>query len=686
MTMNLSDGLSSPLDQLLEQEWIVSNRLGGYASSTIVAMNTRKYHGLLVAAMAPPVRRIVLLSRVEETIHHEGWPTALACNEYPGTVHPRGHESLRGFSCEPFPRWSYAGEGWAMEKSLQLLHGQNTVVLSYTLLCARVPVEMELRPLLALRPIHDLMYQWTGQLGAHPVSGGAQHGGLTESPAAHHRVPPTARTPEVFFAHDGAFTAAGHWYFNTIYRCEQDRGYAGLEDLWSPGAVKWALEPGQTVHFVCSTEPIDLAGALASARQQSTTLDMPIVDSPLRDTDHDLLVRAAQTFIVDPPAAFSMMTKLPWSAPSLREALIALPGILLVTGEFDHAKSLLNFAASRLSAGLIPTELTETAQVQFIGADTSLWFINALWQYLRYTGDEATAQKLLDLVLEIISRYQHGTKLGIHTDASRLLVTRSPGRATTWMDAKIGDWVVTPRPGRPVEINALWFNAVCIAAELCRHFGRAGRAMELDLLAASIQKAFNARFRNAHERCCFDVVDDHGSDPSIRPNQLLAVSLPFAVLSIDRHAAVLECVRHELMTPFGPRTLAASDPSYHGRYGGDVVARDRALHQGSVHPWLLGQFVSAQMRVLGRGKTVRDDCRQLLQGCLDHMRGTGLGQLCELFDGDAPHSPGGAIACATSVGELLRCYVEDILDLQPTRGLPSMQAKVTVSLAPSPVR
>jgi glycogen debranching enzyme len=266
-----------------------------------------------------------------------------------------------------------------------------------------------------------------------------------------------------------------------------------------------------------------------------------------------------------------------------------------------------------------------------------------------------------------------------------LLITRSPGRGTTWMNAKSGDWVITPRSGRPVEINALWYNAVRITGELAQRLGQPTRAAELDILAAQISRAFNGRFWNDAAHCCYDVVDDHSTDSSIRPNQLLAVSLPFAVLAIDKHAAVLDKVSKELLTPFGPRTLATYDHNYQGHYHGDVVTRDRALHQGSVHPWLLGQFITAQARVLGRSEAMREASRRLLRAPLDHMRRAGVGQLCELFDGDAPHRGGGATSCATSVGELLRSYVEDILDLQPkhaaaiTPPLASPQANVFVA-------
>ena len=234
------DIAAADLDELIGREWLATNGLGGFAASTVAGMNTRKYHGLLVAAMAPPVRRMVLLSRVEETVFHNGWPFALACNEYPGVIHPVGHQVLKAFSYDPVPRWAYQADGWTLEKTLHLLPGENTVCLSYTLLAADRSADLELRPLFALRGIHELMYQWNARLGAEP------------HPAGGLRIPPTSRTPEVFFAHDGKFAGEGYWYLNTIYRREQDRGYSGLEDLWTPGVVRWTLSPGQTVFSLSS--------------------------------------------------------------------------------------------------------------------------------------------------------------------------------------------------------------------------------------------------------------------------------------------------------------------------------------------------------------------------------------------------------------------------------------------------
>jgi glycogen debranching enzyme len=281
---------------------------------------------------------------------------------------------------------------------------------------------------------------------------------------------------------------------------------------------------------------------------------------------------------------------------------------------------------------------------------------------------------LFDALLQVIEQYRRGTRLGISVDDGGLLKTHAPAAATTWMDAKVGDWVITPRQGRPVEINALWYNAVSIAAELAYRLGRLTTADDLSALSRLIKIAFNERFWNETGKCCFDVVTDRGQDPSVRPNQLLALSLPFPVLSLDRHPPVLERMLRDLRTPVGVRTLSPHEPGYAGRYAGNVIQRDRAAHGGSAYPWLLGPLVTAYIRVHGRGEGARREAGELLQGCLNHLRGDGAGQLPELFDADAPHAPGGAIASALSVAEVLRAYYEDVLDRAPMRtGTPSVE-------------
>jgi predicted glycogen debranching enzyme len=660
-----------PFEASLEREWLCVNHLGGYAASTVLGLNTRKYHGLLVAAMAPPVRRMVILSRVEETVLRDGWSHPLSSNEYPGVIHPGGHQYLKAFDADPFPRWAYQGEGWTIEKQLRLLRGENTLCLSYVLLASDRPLQLQLNPLFALRGIHELMYQWNGRLT--PQSAG--HGA--------HRIPPTARTPEVFFAHDGEFEPHSAWYLNTIYRREEERGYAGLEDLWMPGAVRWTLTPGQSVHFACSTDPVALSRVVSEAEQQYETGASAVLarqfDAHVASNDaaQGVLHRAADQFLLPTPGPStqhpwaSVIAAYPWAAPSGRAALIALPGLFLVSGKIAEARIQLQQFIASLRDGLMPAELPEDGSaVAYTAADTSLWFVHAAHQYLCYNpNDIALQRQVLAALLQIIHSYRQGTGLGIRVGADGLVRSGAPGIPTTWMNAKTGDHVITPRAGKPVELNALWYNALCVGAELAARLGQPDAATELTALAAVAKTSFNEQFWNPAAACCHDVVCDEGPsarpDASIRPNQIFALSLPFAVLEASRHPAVLDRLRDDLLTPVGLRSLAPSDPHYRGRYAGDVVARDQAYHNGSAFPWLLGPFVTAMLRVHGRADQTRRRALELIQRPLQHLQQEGVGQLCELFDGDAPHRPGGALASACAVAEIGRPYLEEILDHRP---------------------
>ncbi len=654
------DDFRGNLDAELDREWLAANGLGGYACSTATSTNTRKYHGLLVAAMAPPVRRMVLLSRVEETVVCDGWSTPLACNEYPGTLFPRGDQSLRAFSADPFPRWAYQGSGWTLEKTLRLVPGQNGVVVSYTLLGGGTNVELYLRPVFALRDIHELTYQWNGQLNVENWS------------AQHHRIPATGRTPEVFFAHDGVFEIDSHWYLNTIYRREQQRGYAGLEDLWNPGVTRWSLRPGQTVHFACATDPIDLPRLLATVNARGDECAAALSTAAGGDETLRLLLRAADQFVLtvpthDGPAATYAAANYPWGPPSPRHTLTGFTGLFLIPGKWSAGRDLLLRLAGLMVDGVLPSFLPETGgRPLYHGVDTSLWFVNAVHNYLRYSGDvDGVRGTLFDAVASVIHWCREGTSLGIRTDVDGLLSTNQPGVPTTWMDALADGWVVTPRGGKAVEVNALWHNALCCAAEMAAQLGQPELSADYAHAGSTAKASFNRRFWNAAANCCYDVIEELGADPAIRPNQLLAISLPYAALSCNRFEAVLETVRSQLMTPFGPRTLSPADGNYRGHYAGNIVERDRAYHQGAVHPWLLGHYVTAYLKVNGRGPGARGEAGELLAPCLNHLRTVGEGQLCELFDGDGPHRPGGAIAAAASVAELLRAYAEDVLDRQP---------------------
>jgi predicted glycogen debranching enzyme len=620
---------------------------------------------------------MVLLSRMEENVRCEGREQSLDCNEYPGTIWPRGHEFLRAFSTEPHPRWAYQGDGWTILKELRLIRGQNTVVLSYTLLGSGPSVDLEVRPLLALRGIHELSYQWNGKLEAAPRGNGHWH------------VPATRRTPESFFAHDGNFDRQSHWYLNQIYRRESQYGYAGLEDLWSPGAAHMRLMPGQTVHFACSADPFDFSNVIDMASRQVRGCDVVVApanlptdeDARVRDEEFVALCHATEGHVMtdDGDEALCVAAQYHWSPPSVRSALVGFAGLFLIPGRHALARSVLLSLVSRLKHGLLPTDFpTDASEPQPRGADVSLWFIHAVREYLRYTGDQQfVARHLLPAVMWIIEAYQHGTDRGIGMDSDGLLHCGDAQTATTWMENRADGQPLTPRHGRPVEINALWYNALMSAAELCRRAERPADADHLESVAARTHHSFNQRFWNAQEQCCFDVVGDGGNDAAVRPNQLLAVSLPFAVLRPDRWSAVVGKARTELLTPRGVRTLSPRDTRYTGRYTGDVARRDRAAHHGAAYPWLLGPYVTAMLRVTGRDASSRAAARKVLAASLERVRGDGLGHLNELCDGDAPHSPGGAIASPLAIAELLRSYAEDVLNLDATAVCPLPAATTT---------
>jgi predicted glycogen debranching enzyme len=653
-SQNISD---MSFDGLIQREWLAANGIGGYSCSTLCGLNTRKYHGLLVAAMAPPVRRMVLLSHVEETVWTSRGEFALSCNEYPGTVFPRGFQHLRAFNVDPFPRWAYQGDGFTIEKSLHLMPGQNTVCLCYSLLTGEKSVTLEIKALLAMRGIHELMYQWNSRLAPEVKRNGVI------------RIPASTRTPEVFLAHDGEFRSEPHWYLNTIYRRENERGYSGLEDLWKPGSFRWTLVPGQTVHLACSTEPMELAQVCGCLERDRENFDrQTVIVRSEAEGQLETLLKATGAFVVNSPAeppaepAVQVISQYPWAAPNGRTALMGFSGLFLVTGRLGEGRSLLTSLAGQIRDGLVPTDFPESGEgPSYNGADTSLWFINAVGEYAHAANDEPTMRTLFPAVEKIIKAYREGTKLGIFCDADGLVGSRAPGTPTSWMDAKVGDWVMTPRMGRTVELNALWFNALRTAGALATRLSKGALAHEWEALAQKVQAAFNRKFWNAELKCCYDVVEDDGVDAAVRPNQILAISLPNPVLAPERCKDVVRMVIDELLTPMGVRSLWRRDAAYVGHYGGNVVSRDRAQHQGAVYPWLLGPLAIAYVRTFGRNSDSILKISQWLEPCLEYMSSAGLGQICELCDGDAPHTAGGAMASALSVAEVLRCYWQDIL-------------------------
>lgn len=654
--IELDAALCGDLEAATRREWLETNGLGGYASSTVAGLNTRRYHGLLVAALAPPTERFVLLSKLDEILIVDGQRFELGVNRYPGTIHPQGYRFLRRFRLAPHPEATYAVPGGELVKSVAMAYGEDTTVVRYEFRptgSAPGQVQLELRPLLAFRGYHELTHE-------NPALDGA----CREEPGAV-VLRPYAGLPALFLNHDAdAVEPAGYWYRNFEYTAERERGLDFREDLFQPCVLCFDLSRRPAVSVIAALERREETGAAELLERERTRRAALAAPSPSSDSLVTALTVAADQFLVARGEGKTVIAGYPWFTDWGRDTMIALPGLTLTTGRPQIARAILSEFARHVSDGMIPNRFPDAGETpEYNTVDASLWYFQAAHAYLAATGDAGFVRETLYAPLgEILDWHERGTRYGIRVDVDGLLAAGEPGVQLTWMDAKVGGWVVTPRQGKPVEIQALWHNALRVMQDFATRFGDPERATRCAALAERAKRAFNARFWNTREPsgcgCLYDVVDGETSDASLRPNQLLAVSLPHSMLSRARARQVVAVVERELLTPYGPRTLAPSDPRYRGRYEGDPWARDASYHQGAVWPWLMGPFLSAYVKANGGTKKAREQARRWLAAFHDHLRDAGLGQVSEILDGDPPHTPRGCIAQAWSVAELLRAAVE----------------------------
>ncbi|MFY9820077.1 MAG: amylo-alpha-1,6-glucosidase [Thermoanaerobaculia bacterium] len=638
-------------------EWLETDGLGGWASSSIVGAHTRRYHGLLVAATRPPVGRMVLLSRLDETITVDGASWDLSCNQYPGAVHPRGFEHLESFCRGVFPVFEYAvgaGRGVRLRKTVAAIGGEPTVLVLYELLAAPGPVHLELRPFFAGRDYHSL---------GHANESVHREGAFAAGRLAYRSYD---GLPEVFLRVPGsAWTPSPDWYRAFEYAREQERGLDFQEDLFTPGTFSLALAPGERLGVIVSTaDPSgrDAFALLASERARRQALLDRFGNFGQADPFCLALVAAADPFIVRRGEGLhTVIAGYPWFSDWGRDTMIALPGLCLATRRSDEAKGILRAFARSVSQGMIPNRFPDSGEEpEYNTVDATLWLFVAVWRYLQKTDDkDFVLGELLPALEDVVAWHRRGTRHGIHEAADGLLAAGEPGWQLTWMDAKVGDQVITPRAGKPVEIQALWANAQWILARLLELAGRAADAADLDRRALAVRSRFADLFWNESAGCLYDVIDGSGDrDASLRPNQLIALALPFPLLDDDRAARVLAVIEEKLLTPVGLRTLSPDDPRYRPVYKGGPWERDSAYHQGTVWPWLLGPYLTALVRL--RGDEGRRQGRERLAGLQAHLGEAGIGSISEIFDGDPPHAPRGCIAQAWSVAEVLRAAVEDL--------------------------
>jgi len=617
--------LCRDLEAASRREWLETNGLGGYASSTVAGMNTRRYHGLLVAATRPPVGRMVLLAKMEETLVAAGRRYELSANRYPGVVHPQGYLWLREFRLDPHPVFVYECGGVELEKAVFMVPGENATVIQYRWTGQAEKCLLELRPLIAFRDYHATTHANAALRADVEIGEGSV------------KVEPYEGLPALYLLHRGGrVERTGFWYRDFEYDRERERGLDYREDLFQPFVLELKLPRDERAPVIASVASDTFASdAFASV---------------------SVLSRAADQFLVKRGAGMTVIAGYHWFTDWGRDTMIALPGLTLATGRPEVAREILLSFAAVADRGMLPNRFPDTGEApEYNTVDATLWFFEAVRAYAERTGDfEFVRSRLYDALADIVSWHERGTRYGIRMDADGLILAGEPGVALTWMDAKVDDWVVTPRHGKPVEIQALWYNALRTMEELALQFGDSAGRGRYRGMAERAQAAFSDLFWNAAEGCLYDVVNGSEKDAAIRPNQIFAVSLSYKLLDRERARMVVATVRRHLLTPFGLRTLAPSDPQYRGRYEGDRRSRDGAYHQGTVWPWLLGPFLQAYVEANGGAREAFQQAAEWLAPLTRFLHEEGCGQLPEVFDGDPPHRPAGAIAQAWSVAEVLR--------------------------------
>ncbi|HEX5000349.1 MAG TPA: amylo-alpha-1,6-glucosidase [Terriglobia bacterium] len=644
--------------QVTSREWLETNGIGGFASSTVAGLNTRRYHGLLIAALRPPTGRVALLSKIEETLVVDGQRYDIGSNQYAGAVHPRGYLYLESFRLDPFPICTFRVEGVQIEKSVFLVANENTVVIQYRISGQNGrAVSLEIRPLIAFRDYHSLTRE-NAALDARVEIHDPQLASVR----------PYNDHPRLYLAHNaGAVGAQGYWYRNFEYARERERGLDCVEDLFNPLTLHFDLSTRSQGAVIASTAAPSIADAgrlrKAEVRRRARTVAPLAGQGNLVET----LAAAADQYIVSRGDQKTVIAGYPWFTDWGRDTMIALSGLTLTTGRHDVAESILVEFARHVDRGMLPNRFPDDGEApEYNTIDATLWYFEAVRALIEHTGKYAFAlSELYPTLKQIIDWHVRGTRYGIHMDEDGLVESTDAGVQLTWMDAKIGDWVVTPRNGKAVEIQALWYNALRTIQDIARRAGDVADAERYRALADMARRSFNDQFWNEDTGHLYDVVGRESKDGTMRPNQILAVSLCHSMLERRRARAVVDAVERDLFTPYGLRSLAPSDPQYRRRYEGDPVARDSAYHQGPVWAWLLGPFIDAYLKVNGRSRKPMGQARRWLSTMESHLGEEGLGHVSEIFDGDAPHRPRGCFAQAWSVAEILRAVVENGLAGEP---------------------
>ncbi|HEV7701242.1 MAG TPA: amylo-alpha-1,6-glucosidase [Pyrinomonadaceae bacterium] len=639
--MRLDADIASDFTAASTREWLETNGIGGYASGTVAGLHTRRYHGLLVAATRPPLGRLVLLSKFEEKLIIDGRQYELSANRYPGVVSPTGFQYLVKFRLDPFPIWTYQIHGLRLEKSIFMVHGENTTVCRWSLLDPTPDVWLEVRPLIASRDHHHLQHEREDVEATSDV---------VDRVVSYQML---ADTPTVNFAHNArGVEVTDNWYRNFEYAIELERGFDFHEDLLQPFMLRFDLANDAVV--VASTEDRTVADSNEFATGEIARRQALIEMANVSDDPSRQLLLAADQFIVDRGGGKTVIAGYHWFSDWGRDTMIALNGLTLATNRPEIARSIILEYSRHISDGMLPNRFPDEGETpEYNTVDATLWYFEAIRAFVAATDDLDLVREIYTKLIDIIDWHVSGTRYGIKVDSDGLLHAGEAGSQLTWMDAKVGDLVITPRTGKPVEIQALWYNTLCVMCDLAREVGDERRS-EFLLMAAKAKRNFNELFWNDADQCLYDVINGEWRDASVRPNQIFAVSLLHTMLPAAKARKVVDKVEAELLTPVGLRSLSPGDPRYVGTYIGSPFERDSAYHQGTVWAWLIGPFVDAYRKVHSNDSVARRRMGEIIEGLEATLSQTMLGQIGEIFDGDPPHASRGAAAQAWSVAELLR--------------------------------
>ncbi len=668
----------SDFEKVIQREWIITNGLGGFASSTVLGINTRKYHGLLIAAFNPPVDRRVLLTKLDEAITVNGETYLTGSNEFKGVIHPKGYQFLSDFSLDPFPTYKYNTKGVQLQKTVFMPFRKNATVVSYEVFNPhKNKVTIQVSPLVNSRHFHattnknELNWRFIQK----PFNGGT----IIQ--------PSTPLSTLILSSTDGRYFATeGEWIEKMYFRVDDARGEGFFDDEYKPGFFEFDMAPMETKRFhvlavagkseskarrvfssisdieaLYNSELNHLEGLLKEFQRQH-------VDVRMEDWLKWVLF-AADSFIVDRRSTKtkSVIAGYHWFEDWGRDSLISLPGLTLVTGRFKDAKEILLTFKHYCYKGVIPNRFPDSPKEKPIynTVDATLWYFNAVLQYLKYTNDfNFIKEKLWNTLKSILEHHIQGTLYDIRMEDDSLI---AHGPQLTWMDAKVGDWIVTPRDGKTVEVQALWYNALKTMEMLAKRFNEKEEAEKCSSIAEKARKGFIQKFWNPQKAYLFDVVSGQQGDPSLRPNQVIAVALDFSMLDEEKGEKVVEAVWKNLWGTYGLKTLTEDDPRYVGIYLGDRVHRDSAYHNGTVWAWLLGPFITAFLKVKNYEKSWRAFAfENFLEPLFQReIFQAGLGTISEIFDANFPHASRGCISQAWSVAEPLRAYIEDFLLKRP---------------------